>query len=222
MSALESKFTMDPTPAANRAARGERLESWKEIAAYLKRDIRTVQRWEKQEALPVYRHLHDERGTAYAYAGEIDEWLQQRSHREVDAAATADVTRPEIVVGSTRALARRPSRTTVLNRIFDRRCGHRWHLGPVAPAPRPHSAFQPVACFPAVRRGSGLGTRHRPLARRVDAGLYRRKRLAPHQAHRAIRGAGGARHHRLVGTVLFARRPLDRVQSQRPIDESAG
>jgi hypothetical protein len=61
---------MDHTPAQNQTARGERLVSWKEIAAYLKRDIRTVQRWEKQEALPVHRHLHDERGTAYAYAGE--------------------------------------------------------------------------------------------------------------------------------------------------------
>jgi Tol biopolymer transport system component len=104
---------MDLTPAANQAARGERLESWKEIAAYLKRDIRTVQRWEKQEALPVYRHVHDERGTAYAYAGEIDEWLRQRSRREVDATA-GNVTCPELVAESTRALARSPSRTTVL------------------------------------------------------------------------------------------------------------
>ena len=105
---------MDPTPAANQAARGERLESWKEIAAYLKRDIRTVQRWEKQEALPVYRHVHDERGTAYAYAGEIDEWLRLRSRREVDATAAGDVTHSELIAGSTRVLARRPSRTTAL------------------------------------------------------------------------------------------------------------
>jgi Tol biopolymer transport system component len=79
-------------PARNQTqARGERLDSWKEIAAYLKRDIRTVQRWEKQEGLPVHRHLHDERGTAYAYAGEIDEWLQNRSRRD-NQAATDDQT----------------------------------------------------------------------------------------------------------------------------------
>jgi Tol biopolymer transport system component len=84
---------MDKTTADNHTvARGERLDSWKEIAAYLKRDIRTVQRWEKQEGLPVHRHLHDERGTAYAYAGEIDDWLQNRSHRAHDAAARADTT----------------------------------------------------------------------------------------------------------------------------------
>lgn len=82
---------MDNTPAQNHTkARGERLDSWKEIAAYLKRDIRTAQRWEKQEALPVHRHLHDERGTAYAYSGEIDEWLQNRSRRDSDAAAPND------------------------------------------------------------------------------------------------------------------------------------
>lgn len=56
----------------------ERLESWKEIAAYLKRDVRTVQRWEKTERLPVYRHMHGERGTAYAFKTEIDDWWNSR------------------------------------------------------------------------------------------------------------------------------------------------
>jgi eukaryotic-like serine/threonine-protein kinase len=74
---------MDTTPAHKHPQPlGERLDSWKEIAAYLKRDIRTVQRWEKHEGLPVHRHLHDERGTAYAYRGEIDEWLQTRSRQQ--------------------------------------------------------------------------------------------------------------------------------------------
>jgi Tol biopolymer transport system component len=54
------------------------LDSWKEIAAYLKRDIRTVQRWEKHEGLPVHRHQHDERATTYAYSAEIDRWLAAR------------------------------------------------------------------------------------------------------------------------------------------------
>lgn len=55
-----------------------RLDSWKDIAAYLNRDVRTVQRWEKQEGLPVHRHLHDERSSAYAFTNEIDEWLKDR------------------------------------------------------------------------------------------------------------------------------------------------
>jgi hypothetical protein len=33
----------------------DRLESWKEIAAYLGRDLRTVMRWEKERSLPVHR-----------------------------------------------------------------------------------------------------------------------------------------------------------------------
>ncbi len=37
----------------------DRLDSWKEIAAYLNRDVTTVQRWEKREGMPVCRHLHD-------------------------------------------------------------------------------------------------------------------------------------------------------------------
>ena len=58
-----------------------RLDSWKEIAAYLNRDVRTVQRWEKQEGLPIHRHLHDERSSAYAFANEIDDWLKHRAEQ---------------------------------------------------------------------------------------------------------------------------------------------
>ncbi|MFB3068865.1 MAG: hypothetical protein ACE1ZI_06285, partial [Acidobacteriota bacterium] len=57
----------------------ERLDSWKEVAAYLDRDVRTVIRWEKREGLPVRRHLHDKQGTVYAYRSEIDTWLAKRS-----------------------------------------------------------------------------------------------------------------------------------------------
>jgi hypothetical protein len=42
----------------------DRLDSWKAIAAYLKRDVTTVQRWEKGEGLPVDRKLHDKLGQA--------------------------------------------------------------------------------------------------------------------------------------------------------------
>ena len=57
---------------------GERLDSWKQIAGYLERDIRTVQRWEKKEALPVRRHVHDRQGTVYAYPQEIEAWRKSR------------------------------------------------------------------------------------------------------------------------------------------------
>ena len=35
----------------------KRLDSRKEIAVYLNRDMTTVQRWEKREGMPVHRHL---------------------------------------------------------------------------------------------------------------------------------------------------------------------
>jgi TolB-like protein/Tfp pilus assembly protein PilF len=56
----------------------DRLDSWKEIAAYLKRDVTTVQRWEKREGMPVRRHLHDRMGSVYAYTGELDAWRNKR------------------------------------------------------------------------------------------------------------------------------------------------
>ena len=58
---------------------GDRLDSWKEIAAYLKRDVTTVQRWEKREGMPVHRHLHDKLGSVYAYSSELDAWTQSRN-----------------------------------------------------------------------------------------------------------------------------------------------
>ncbi len=56
----------------------DRLDSWKEIAAYLNRDVTTAQRWEKREGMPVHRHLHDKRGSVYAVGSELDAWLQGR------------------------------------------------------------------------------------------------------------------------------------------------
>jgi len=54
------------------------LDSWKEIATYVKRDVSTVQRWEKLEGMPVHRHVHDKRGSVYAFSSELDAWLQSR------------------------------------------------------------------------------------------------------------------------------------------------
>ncbi len=60
------------------SAETRQLDSWKEIAAYLNRDVTTVQRWEKREAMPVHRHLHDKRGSVYALAEELDAWRENR------------------------------------------------------------------------------------------------------------------------------------------------
>src|SRR5882762_8226297 len=56
----------------------KKLVSWKEIAAHLGREVRTVQRWETTEGLPVHRHEHQKKSTVYAYASELDEWIRKR------------------------------------------------------------------------------------------------------------------------------------------------
>src|SRR6202040_3998595 len=66
------------SPSGKTSAADERLDSWKEIAAYLKREVRTLHRWEAQEGLPIRRHLHMERGSVYAYKSELDSWLNHR------------------------------------------------------------------------------------------------------------------------------------------------
>lgn len=57
---------------------GRRVDSWKEIASYLKRGARTVQRWEREEGLPVHRLQHEKLGSVYAYTGELDAWWSSR------------------------------------------------------------------------------------------------------------------------------------------------
>jgi TolB-like protein len=56
------------------AAPDDRLESWKEIAAYLNRSVRTVRRWEHDEGLPIHRHLHRSLASVYAHKTELDAW----------------------------------------------------------------------------------------------------------------------------------------------------
>jgi Tol biopolymer transport system component len=64
-------FMADADPAG-------RLDSWKEIAAYLGRGIRTVQRWEREEGLPVHRLAHEKRGSIYARREELAAWWERR------------------------------------------------------------------------------------------------------------------------------------------------
>ena len=58
---------------------GDRLDGWKAIAGYLGRDIRTVQRWELSEQLPIRRLEHKRRASAYAFTSELDAWLAART-----------------------------------------------------------------------------------------------------------------------------------------------
>ena len=57
----------------------QRLSSWKEIAQYVHRDVRSVMRWEKERGLPVHRVPGGHKGRVWAFADELDDWLAQPS-----------------------------------------------------------------------------------------------------------------------------------------------
>ncbi|HVN18932.1 MAG TPA: tetratricopeptide repeat protein [Dongiaceae bacterium] len=67
-----------------------RLESWGEIAAYLRRDVRTVQRWERFHGLPVRRLVIGKLGQVYAYKSELDAWVRKRQPGFDDDSSGAD------------------------------------------------------------------------------------------------------------------------------------
>jgi len=71
---IQLRPTMQGGPA------NDRLDSWKEIASYLKKEVRTVQRWEKSMGLPV-RRLARGKGTVFAYKSDLDAWLQEGQNR---------------------------------------------------------------------------------------------------------------------------------------------
>jgi hypothetical protein len=54
----------------------ELINSWKEIAAYLRRGIRTVQRWELDLGLPVHRRRGKARSAVNAFKSELDTWMR--------------------------------------------------------------------------------------------------------------------------------------------------
>src|SRR5678809_669700 len=69
---------LEQLQAASLAGPEDRLDSWKAIAAYLGRGVRTVQRWERDEGLPVHRLAHEKRGSVYARRPEVDAWWESR------------------------------------------------------------------------------------------------------------------------------------------------
>jgi Tol biopolymer transport system component len=96
---------LPPSPPTDRPL-DDKLDSWKAIATYLKRDVTTVQRWERREAMPVHRHLHDKQGSVYAFRSELDAWWAGRRTATVrdgeplngqagqtDAAASGEISR---------------------------------------------------------------------------------------------------------------------------------
>lgn len=64
---------------SNVTASQQTLSSWKEIAAYFGRGIRTVQRWERELQLPVYRPKSGHKAPVLAFSNELERWSRSRS-----------------------------------------------------------------------------------------------------------------------------------------------
>lgn len=78
------------------------LHSWKEIAEWLRCDVRTAMRWEKERSLPVHRVPGAKRGAVFAYRSELGTWLREGKAAEsralestspVDGSARSRITR---------------------------------------------------------------------------------------------------------------------------------
>jgi hypothetical protein len=68
--------------SAAQTPKGLVLNSWKEIAAYLGRGVRTVQRYERDLGLPVRRPRGKSRSAVIALADELDNWLRNAPKQE--------------------------------------------------------------------------------------------------------------------------------------------
>lgn len=85
------------SPSTAKPSPEDRLDSWKEIAAYLRREVRTVQRWERFAGLPVHRVPIGKQGAVYAYKAELDAWYRDRQP-QMESDSTAEKRRSLFVV----------------------------------------------------------------------------------------------------------------------------
>lgn len=92
--------------ARDRSA-GGRLDSWKEIAAYLRRDERTARRWAEAAGLPVRRAPGKGRRPVFAFKQEIDDWLGRRL--DAGEPLTAETIPPGSSPGTSRPRPRKPA-----------------------------------------------------------------------------------------------------------------
>jgi tetratricopeptide (TPR) repeat protein len=61
---------------------GKILESWKEIAAHLHRNVRTCQIWEQEMGLPIHRLDGSPKARVFAYPDELDRWIDEKLHEQ--------------------------------------------------------------------------------------------------------------------------------------------
>ena len=157
-----SRAAGNPFPTESVAGR---LDSWKEIAAYLRRDIRTVQRWEASEGMPVHRHVHSHRSSVFAFPSELDRWWASRGS---ELAGASD--RPSEAAGQ--GLKWRKSR--VILALAGLAAGAwvaaRWQPSPGQLTTRPLTSAAGIETYPDFSPDAGfallgLSWRRRPMRR---------------------------------------------------------
>ncbi len=89
---MPAQFSFETVSVADLRQRSlEILNSWKEIAAYLGRGVRTVQRWERDLGLPVHRPRGKQRSAVVAIPEEIERWIQRTPARSLENAISNHV-----------------------------------------------------------------------------------------------------------------------------------
>src|ERR1700683_444999 len=129
------------SPVTENAESVRTLVSWKEIAAFLDRSQRTCKRWERERGLPVHRVPGGERGSVFAYAPELREWLLRGSPAQ-DAANGEEESRAEDELPSDDRDAASPSdrrqiaqaQSGVITPVRRKKIAHPWIMGAVASA----------------------------------------------------------------------------------------
>src|SRR5688500_8438683 len=67
----------------------QRIDSWKESARYLRRDVTTAIRWGRERGLPVHRVPGGKLSRVFAYSNELDEWLRRSAEETLEPVARA-------------------------------------------------------------------------------------------------------------------------------------
>jgi TolB-like protein len=142
----------------------DRLDSWKAIAAYLRRTERTARRWEGHEGLPVHRLSHHDRSSVYAFKSELDAWRTARStDNPTDEAGNAR--------GSSRHL--RLAWVALLVAVVAAIGGYLWRRAPDPPA----AGVPTLAVLPFTTDSADAETEH--LGRAVAQSLVNQIARAP-------------------------------------------
>ena len=144
---------LTPADRADAPTASGRLDSWKEIAAYLKRDVTTVRRWEKREGLPVHRHLHERRESVYAYSAEIDRWWHGRRNHLSGNGAVHRASRVSLLWTAAATIVAALLVLTVISRALSRRMtSHDETEVRFSLSPPDESSFRTVSLSPDGRR----------------------------------------------------------------------